>query len=354
MKDKNNLSQRSFISSKKQRDPYIDNIRLALVIFVVLGHLISPFKNENELIYFLNNFLATFRMPALVMLTGFFAKNFQKEGYIEKITIKLFIPYLIFQFLYSYDHDFSVNWFNPSMGLWFLLSLYFWNLMLFIFTHLKYPIVISLITGIGIGLVEDAGHYFSIARTFTFFPFFLFGFYLKTEHIHLLKTNIAKKFSVIAAIAIISILNSFPPPLIRGLLLGKHSFEQLNLNDLEGILLKILIYFMMILGILTILPWIPKKRFTFSYYGQKTAYIYILHLFIIGLLHKVAWFDYYELWKFIVSPLIALAISFVLCTKSILLISRPFIEGTIIYNINLLLKKLLLHFPKHIWKSRAE
>ncbi|WP_078548759.1 hypothetical protein [Litchfieldia alkalitelluris] len=52
--------------SKEQvigRDPYIDNARFILVTLVVFGHLISPYRNENEIVYVINNFLASFRMP---------------------------------------------------------------------------------------------------------------------------------------------------------------------------------------------------------------------------------------------------------------------------------------------------
>ncbi|WP_335871373.1 acyltransferase family protein [Bacillus sp. 2205SS5-2] len=181
---------------KTSRDPFLDNSRFLLVLIVVFGHLISPFKENHEFIYSLNNFLSSFRMPALIMITGFFSKKFYKAGYIEKITIRLLIPFLIFQFFYKYNASLSINWFSPSFGLWFLLSVYSWNLLLFVFTRLKQPIIFSIIIGVGIGLVDSAGHYISVSRTFFFFPFFLMGYYADQAHVEWIKTSKAKMVSI--------------------------------------------------------------------------------------------------------------------------------------------------------------
>lgn len=317
----------------KPRDPFIDNARLILVFLVVFGHLISPFKDNNEIIYFINNFVASFRMPALIMISGFFSKRFNKEGYIEKITVKLFVPYLIFQFLYSSDFTLSINWFNPSMGLWFLLSIYCWNLMLFIFTRLKHPILVSIITGIGIGLINDAGHYLSISRTFVFFPFFLLGVYTTKSQLDLFKRGRVKVISIVSIAISLFVLNFIPTSVARGMLLGRSSFDSLELTNFEGIFLRILFYLIMILGILSFMPWVSKKKSIFTFYGQKTAYIYLLHLVFIGLLYETSWFKGYDIWKFFISPVIAFCISTFVCSKTVIIITRPFIEGAVVYKL---------------------
>ncbi len=66
------------MSNSIQRDPYLDNARFLLVSLVVLGHMLSPVRGEHELIYKFNNLLSLFRMPALIFVTGFFAKSYYK------------------------------------------------------------------------------------------------------------------------------------------------------------------------------------------------------------------------------------------------------------------------------------
>ncbi|OZM58643.1 hypothetical protein CIB95_03485 [Lottiidibacillus patelloidae] len=325
---------------KVNRDPYIDNARFILVVLVVIGHLISPFKDNNEIIYFINNFLASFRMPALIYLTGFFSKKFYKEGFIEKITIKLLFPYLIFQLIYNFNPTLSINWFNPSFGLWFLLSVYSWNLLLFIFTRLKKPIIFALIIGVGIGLVENAGHYFSISRTFVFFPIFLIGFYTEKVHLEWFKKKQAKLLSVIALIVSFTILSYFSVLETRGLMLGKTSYSNLDFSNLEGIYLRALFYVIMLLGVVFYLPWVPKKQNCLTNFGQVTAYIYILHLPIIGFLYNIGWFYAYESWKVITSPALALFISILLCSKPVILIMKPFVTGEAVSKLIISIKML--------------
>lgn len=317
-----------------KRDPFIDNARFILVVLVVFGHLISPLKEENELIYLTNNYLASFRMPALILLTGYFAKSFYKEGYIEKITRKLFFPFLFFQIFYAYlnyllyDYEtFSIHLLQPYMGLWFLLSLYYWNLLLFIFSKLKHPIIISLVLGVGIGCVDDPGQNFSILRTFVFFPFFLLGFYAQKVHLDLFKKQFMKIVSLVSIIISITMLHFYSLSEARGMLLGKNSYSSLNFSDIEGMGVRIIFYIIMLLGILAFLPWVPKKRTLFTRYGQSTAYIYLLHIACVKLIYTNHWISQYEGWKVLLLFVIALILSVSLCSKPMIAIFKPVVEG---------------------------
>ncbi len=49
----------------------------------------------------LYKFIYTFHMPAFILVSGYFAKNFKRKGYVKKLAVKLIIPYLIFQGIYS-------------------------------------------------------------------------------------------------------------------------------------------------------------------------------------------------------------------------------------------------------------
>ncbi|MCD5324890.1 MULTISPECIES: acyltransferase family protein [Pontibacillus] len=332
-----------------KRDPYIDNARFVLVLLVVFGHLISPFKYENDVVYFINNFLTSFRMPALILLTGFFSKKFLDTGYIEKITIRLFVPFLIFQFLYNLDHWQSINWLMPSFGLWFLLSLYWWNLLLFIFTKLNKPVVTAIAAGIGIGLVEGAGHEFSLSRTFVFFPFFILGYYLNKGAFDVFKKEQAKKWGLLSAGLSVIILSLLPLDITRDFLLGRSSFETMNIGVLEGIGLRGVYYVVMGLGIVAFLPWIPKTTKPFTIGGRRTAFIYILHLPIMEWMRHNGWGSEFSLLLVCISLPLAYTIATILSQRIITDTAKYVVLGEAI----IVFKKLMKQFPLS-WKNYKE
>ncbi|MEN2768278.1 acyltransferase family protein [Ornithinibacillus xuwenensis] len=341
---------------KRERDPYLDNARFILVVFVVFGHLISPYKGSIEAIYWINNVMASFRMPALILITGYFAKSFNKDGYIEKITIKLFIPYLIFQFIYAIYHyvvlgneAFSLNWFKPYMGMWFLLSLYCWNLLLFIFSRLKHPIVIAVVLSLLIGSFVEIGPTFSLMRTVVFFPFFLIGFYLNKEQLRYLKKPIFKWISVMAIMLSILWMHQFSLLEAREMLLGKFSYDTIGLSTFTGIIRRSVFYMVMALGILAFLPWVPKKRMKFTRLGQRTAYVYLLHFLIIKLLANIEVPLSVQAGWLIASPFLAIGIAVLLSSGPIVYVTKPIVEGAFVYK----LKEMLNLFATRFMRNRS-
>ncbi len=85
----------------KSRDSYFDNAKFILIFLVVFGHILRSFINGNEFMLHLYKFIYTFHMPAFILVSGYFAKNFKRKGYVKKLAVKLIIPYLIFQGIYS-------------------------------------------------------------------------------------------------------------------------------------------------------------------------------------------------------------------------------------------------------------
>ena len=330
------MTRNELNAQTKKRDPFFDNARFILVALVVLGHLISPGRQESDVIYYANNFLGSFRMPALILITGYFSKRFYKEGFITKITLAVLVPYLIFQSIYSlmndvlYNHDeFMINIFSPSYAMWFLLSLYFWNIMLFVFSKMKHPIIIAFIIGIGIGWLDNAGHYLSVSRTFVFFPFFLIGHYLKPGHFEWVKKDKAKIFSIIAVVISFSIMFNFGLYEARTYLLAKYPYTEIASSYLAGSGIRMVFYIVMFCGILAFLPWMPKKETFFTKLGRRTAYIYILHIFFMKLLRGADLSYEIQTWHFFAVPIVWLAITFFVSSNLVVRLTRPLIEGRI-------------------------
>lgn len=322
------------LNTHKNRDPFFDNARFILVALVVLGHLVSPARHQSDTIYFANNFVGAFRMPALILITGYFSKRFYKEGFIKKITISTLVPYLIFQSIYSLLNDFiyerkeiMITLFYPSFAMWFLLSLFFWNILLLIFSKLKHPILISFLIGIGIGYLDHAGHYLSVSRTFVFFPFFLLGHFLRAEHFTWFKKGFAKIISILSIGVSSIILSAFSLHEARSYLLARSPYSEIADTQLEGLLIRLVFYLVMLLGILSFLPWVPKKKNFLTHRGRRTAYIFILHILFIKLFSLVNLSDPIQF--IVLIPITWLLIIFFTSSNYIVLLTKPLIEGRI-------------------------
>src|SRR5699024_215359 len=112
--------------------------------------------------------------------------------------------------------------------------------------------------GLIVGYFGEIGHTFSLSRTFVFFPFFLIGYWLKEEHVMLLKTKAAKIISVIVMLSVAGAIY-IAPEINSGWLLASKSYGDLGMPEVGG-LARLLVYTTTALMAMSILAWIPKQR----------------------------------------------------------------------------------------------
>lgn len=325
------------IPGTEKRDPFFDNARFLLVALVVLGHLASPVREGSDVLFFANNFLASFRMPALILITGYFTKRFyqDKDKFLKRISVTIFIPYLLFQSFYLWMEGLAGSWeellanlFAPTFGMWFLLSLFTWNLLLFSFAKLKHPIFTAVLVALGIGWVDQAGEFLSISRTFVFFPLFLVGHYVSREQLEWFKTGKAKLLAVLSLAGSLLIFSAFSLEQARYALLARHPYAEMADSAMEGTWLRLVFYVTMALGIFAFLPWVPKKKLFFTHLGRRTAYIYILHLFFIKVFYQLELFpEKAELQFLIALPVVWLAIVIFTSANFVVFLTKPLVEG---------------------------
>ncbi|MCQ6274804.1 acyltransferase family protein [Bacillus sp. V3B] len=273
----------------KTRDAYYDNAKFFLIFFVVFGHFIQSFIHEEKWIYTLYTTIYTFHMPAFILISGFFAKGFHKKGYLKKIAKKLIIPYLIFQGIYSLYYFFineqraiELDPLNPQWSLWFLISLFCWNVMLLLFTKWKasFALFLSVALGVFVGYFDEINNYLSLSRTFVFFPFFLLGYYLKKEHFERL---LDFKFRYISLFIFILLFVAFYllPDFDYKWLFGSKPYNALDHSYLNGGIVRLAVYGLTLMAILSFLAWVPRQRYFFTKWGTSSIYVYLLHGFFI-------------------------------------------------------------------------
>lgn len=273
----------------KTRDTYYDNVKFLLIFFVVFGHFIQSYIQEDKWIFTLYTTIYTFHMPAFILISGFFAKGIHKQGYIQKIAKKLIIPYFIFQGIYSLYYFFiheqksvELDPLNPQWSLWFLISLFCWNVMLLLFSKWKssFALFVSVALGIFVGYFDEINSYLSLSRTFVFFPFFLLGYFLKKEHFKRFRDN---KFKYMSAFIMISIFVAIylMPGVEYKWLFGSKPYDVLNHSQLNGGIIRLGVYGLTLLATLSFLALVPRQRFFFTQWGTSSIYVYLLHGFFI-------------------------------------------------------------------------
>lgn len=316
-----------------ERNAYFDNAKLLLIYLVVFGHIIQPFTIDSKELSTLYTWIYTFHMPAFIFLAGFFAKGAGNIKYILTLMKKLLIPYLIFQVIYTAYYFFigKENWltdniFYPHWSLWFLVSLFCWHILLIFYKRLPVYVglLIAIVLGTIIGYFDHVGHTFSLSRTFVFFPYFLLGYLVKFEHIKLLKQRVVRYASIIIVLAM-AVTIYFMPDINSGWLLASKSYDTLGMEDLGGIA-RLMIYCTSTLMVIAVLSFIPERRFSFTYLGERTLYVYLLHGFFIQFFREYNLFEVEGLFDLIGVAAVSALIVLLLSSKIIVSLWQPFIE----------------------------
>ena len=319
----------------KERDYYFDNAKFVLIFLVVFGHFLRPYIEENQLVHSIYVWIFLFHMPAFVLISGYFSKNFHEKGYLRKITKKILLPYLIFQLLYSlyytilYERDgFSIDFLVPHWGLWFLLSLFSWNVLLYVFAKIpkRVSFMLTVVLGILIGLA-DVEKFLSLSRTFTFFPFFLAGFLMKKKYFEALSLPLFRWVSFGFLAGSFAVIYFFFPGLPEEWLYGSKSYETLGVSGETGILFKLLLYSVSSVMTICLMALIPRAKLTVSVFGTRTFYVYILHGFILKYLHATYFPTLIEkINGYPVVVFLSIAVTFMLASKPVVRLVRPIVE----------------------------
>jgi fucose 4-O-acetylase-like acetyltransferase len=321
------------MTTTTNRSKYFDNAKFILIFLVVFGHVISPYKDQDKILFTLYSVIFLFHMPAFILISGYFAKGYKKKGYLRRTFQKILIPYFIFQIIYSIfyylagkEKTLEFDLFQPHWSLWFLLSLFFWNLLLYVFARLKWVgLFISVLLGIAIGYFHDVGSFMSISRTFVFFPYFLLGFLLNGDH---LKRIIGAKHAVPAGVMILFMTFlifglSFPQNAVPWLL-GDTSYANMGGMQVSDGLLRALQYVLTLVVVFSFLPLIPSNQYRITKIGERTLYVYLFHGFIIKSIQSILPSSFSENYLFLL--VFSFTVCIVLGSYMIKKYTRPLVE----------------------------
>ena len=87
---------------QKTRDPFFDNAKFVLITLVVIGHAYTSLRHHSEFVKTAYLLIYSFHMPLFILISGYFTKNYNKAGYLQKTIATVLIPYFIFEVIYSF------------------------------------------------------------------------------------------------------------------------------------------------------------------------------------------------------------------------------------------------------------
>ena len=281
----------------KTRDTTFDSIKFVLIFFVVFAHTFQiNMCGVNARLF---SFINSFHMPAFILVSGFFYKDSDSKKFWRGI-LELFLVILVFQiisFSWGWLDPFDFSWegiwnrvshlYLPRRALWYILSLCFWRLFMRYYPskvreNYKITLPISIIVSLLVGFIPIRGE-FSFQRTFTFFPFFLMGYYMHKYNLWD-KIRGIKNWMCITVIVIyflvILLIPNFPDSMLTG---SFHYWSGLG-GWKKMFLLRVASYFWMIPLTICVLNVIPNCKFL-AEQGENTMFYFLYHPYFIWLMH---------------------------------------------------------------------
>lgn len=303
MKQKTELKDR--YRDEKGRLYFYDNAKFLLILLVVLGHAVSPFKSAHFGIYVFWKVANTIHMPLMIFISGFFAKRYiGKNGSLKvQRTFSYFALFLFCQLAVSLFEVFVLgNKIGGSViaarsSLWFLQCLGIWYLVLPFFSKFKPAVVMvsALILGLLIGYDSRAEVVFSISRIIVHFPFFMAGYFCTPEMIEKLN-HIGVRIACLILFAggvylIIYMFDDYPGNLITCTYPYKTFSETVSLPYGLVWMLRLLFYSLAVILGISFLAIVPRIKTFFTRFGSRTLQVYILHRFL-----YLCWLDKNLMW----------------------------------------------------------
>ena len=82
----------------RERDVWLDNVKVLAILLVVVGHGVGTVRNQSELAPAVSNFIYIFHIPLFVIVSGWTARRVSaSSANVMKTVLQLIVPYVIFE-----------------------------------------------------------------------------------------------------------------------------------------------------------------------------------------------------------------------------------------------------------------
>ena len=290
------------LNAPKARDYMFDTFRGILMLSIPISHFTKASSNwyaalwagggfaHHSLCGFVYITINVFVMQAFMFLSGYFSKKPERAR--ETAFRSILWPYLVFTTItmiaaWGFDapigHYFS--YLTPSFALWFLVALFLYRFFLVEIVKFRWALPISIAMMFAAGVLPF-GQFMALGRVFSYFPFFMLGYYCSKETLDKIRT--LKKKPVIlgllgAALVYMSIHLMYHGPKLGWFLL-KTNCDHFGMPWYVDMLYRLLVFALACGWIVFMVNILPSKQNFLCYIGTNTMPIYLFHL---GLRHVI-------------------------------------------------------------------
>ncbi len=285
----------------KERDYMFDTFRGLLMLSIPVSHFTKASANWYQALYepgfahvsfcgFMYITINVFVMQAFMFLSGYFSKKPERAH--ETAFRGVLWPYLVFTTItmiagYGF-HTGIGTWFSyltPPFALWFLFALFLYRFFLRDIIKFRWALPMSIVMMLAAGALPF-GDYLALGRVFSYFPFFLIGYYCSKETLDRVRT--LKRYPVVlvllaAVLIAISIWLVFNGPRLSWFLLSDPA-QDLNVPLIEDVAMRVLVFCLACGWITLMVNILPSKQNFLCFVGTNTMPVYIFHL---GLRHII-------------------------------------------------------------------
>lgn len=266
----------------KQRDYLFDNYKALLILLVVTGHFVELASDENLLMECVKWLIFAFHMPAFVFISGYFSK---KKPKLKSLVQKLIVPYLVFEVLYYLLYTYVIHketqlWLlYPKFTLWYLMALFVWKLVTPLVMKIPGHLILSVAAGLWVGASGLDDNFLTLPRMIVFYPFFLLGVWMQPDVVLHLREKISKKMAwmLLGVFGVVIIGMALFTDISTRVFHGRYHYATLDQGVLEGMIIRLLCYGISLAITMLILCVMSAKENRFSYLGERTMAIYLLH-----------------------------------------------------------------------------
>ncbi|WNM35138.1 acyltransferase family protein [Streptomyces sp. Li-HN-5-11] len=310
-----------------QRDPFFDNAKYLAIVLVAVGHSWAPIKGDSRVLEALYNVVYTFHMPAFIIISGFFSRNFDlRPDRLKRLITGVAVPYVLFQAAYLLFRRFvghstePLSLFVPWYLTWFLCALFVWRLTTPLWKLVRRPLPIALGVAVLASVTPGIGADLDLPRILRFLPCFVLGLCLKPEHFHLVRHRWVRIASVPVFAAALAVGWWTVPRMDAAWLYRQGSAQELGAPWWAGPVMVLALFGCALLLTACLFAWVPGRRTWFTSLGAGTLCGYLLHGFVVkGVLYagglELAWL-HSTLGEILVTVLAAAVVT-LLCTRPV-------------------------------------
>ncbi len=313
------------------REFYFDNAKFILITLVVFAHAVSPLKTDMKKVQTLWTVINSLHMPCLILISGYFAKSYVKNGVVKTQRLVTYVVYYLaaqisvslFEYFVLGDIKMAKSFLAPRSSLWYLVCLCWWFLVLPYVSRLKpqYLLIAAFLGGLIIGYDTKAGDLMSITRAINHFPFFLIGYYFKKEWLFKFR-NIWTQIAAVLILAGITVWTFFNLDIIPSrIITSNYNYYNSRLQVFNTkptmFMNRLLFYFIALVLCACFMLLVPRGKAFFTRWGSRTLQVYILHRFLYLAELKYKWYEPFMSTRkgFLLMTLIAIAATFILSLK---------------------------------------